>query len=168
MGGATTRLARESTREAGVARALVVTGASAVIGRGADGLDGARRDVEAAGGEALAVPVDVADPDAVLAAADGVAADWGRIDVWVNSATRHLLPAGRRRGGDRRSSPARTARAMDRSSSGSNAHSAPTSLQREPRLSLAGSGQEHQPEWLLALGPTERAARGDPSYGPSL
>jgi NAD(P)-dependent dehydrogenase (short-subunit alcohol dehydrogenase family) len=68
-------------------RVVVVTGASAGIGRavarrfgargdrvallarGEAGLDGARDDIRAAGGEALAVPVDVADAEAVDAAA---------------------------------------------------------------------------------------------------
>ncbi|MDQ4137098.1 MAG: SDR family oxidoreductase, partial [Pseudomonadota bacterium] len=44
------------------------------------------REVEAAGGQALAFPADVADARAVEAAADEVAAAWGRIDVWVNNA----------------------------------------------------------------------------------
>src|SRR3712207_7209981 len=43
-------------------------------------------EVEAAGGQALAFPADVADARAVEAAADEVAAAWGRIDVWVNNA----------------------------------------------------------------------------------
>ena len=38
---------------------------SALIARGEAGLEGARRDVEAAGGRALVVPADVADPEAV-------------------------------------------------------------------------------------------------------
>jgi NAD(P)-dependent dehydrogenase (short-subunit alcohol dehydrogenase family) len=83
---------------------IVVTGASAGVGRavaqaygaegaavgllarGADGLEGARRDVEAGGGRALAVPTDVADPDAVEAAAAAVEEQLGPIDVWVNDA----------------------------------------------------------------------------------
>jgi NAD(P)-dependent dehydrogenase (short-subunit alcohol dehydrogenase family) len=48
--------------------------------------EGARRDVEAAGGHALELPVDVADAEAVSAAADQVIAQWGKIDVWVNDA----------------------------------------------------------------------------------
>ena len=58
----------------------------ALIARGHAGLEGARRDVEAGGGQALVIPTDVADADAVFAAADRVAAEWGRIDVWVNNA----------------------------------------------------------------------------------
>jgi NAD(P)-dependent dehydrogenase (short-subunit alcohol dehydrogenase family) len=83
---------------------VVVTGASAGIGRasaiafgargdtvallarGAAGLEAAARDVEAAGGKAITIPVDVADPDAVFAAAERVENEAGPIDVWVNVA----------------------------------------------------------------------------------
>ena len=58
----------------------------ALLARGHAGLAGARPGVEAAGGQALAIPTDTADPEAVFAAADQVAAAWGRIDVWVNDA----------------------------------------------------------------------------------
>ena len=43
-------------------------------------------EVEAAGGEPLFAPVDVADSGAVAAAASAVIARWGRIDVLVNNA----------------------------------------------------------------------------------
>jgi len=83
---------------------VVVTGASAGIGRavaqlygkrranvallarGEAGLRGAARDVEDAGGTALPIPTDVADPDAVAAAADRVEAEFGPIDTWINVA----------------------------------------------------------------------------------
>lgn len=58
----------------------------ALLARGAEGLEGARRDVEAAGGAALIVPTDVADQAAVEAAAERVEREWGPIDVWVNNA----------------------------------------------------------------------------------
>ena len=85
-------------------RTAVVTGASAGIGRataiafagrgwtvallarGEAGLEGARRDVEAAGGKAIVVPLDVSDADAVTAAADRMVSECGHIDVWVNNA----------------------------------------------------------------------------------
>lgn len=83
---------------------VVVTGASAGIGRataqlfgkrganvallarGSDGLHGAARDVEGRGGAALPIPTDVADGDAVDAAADRVETEFGPIDVWINVA----------------------------------------------------------------------------------
>ena len=83
---------------------VVVTGASAGIGRatarlfgqrgdrvaliarGQAGLDGAARDVEEAGGTALAISADVADYDQVVAAARKVEEQLGPIDVWVNVA----------------------------------------------------------------------------------
>jgi NAD(P)-dependent dehydrogenase (short-subunit alcohol dehydrogenase family) len=83
---------------------VVVTGASAGVGRaavrafarsgadigliarGIDGLEAARRDVEAAGCRAVAVSADVADADAVDAAAERVERELGPIDVWVNNA----------------------------------------------------------------------------------
>ncbi|HEV7803362.1 MAG TPA: SDR family oxidoreductase [Burkholderiales bacterium] len=85
-------------------RVVVVTGASAGIGRataiafakqgwavgllarGADGLEGARRDVEDAGGRALAIVTDVADSAQVEAAASRVELELGPIEVWVNNA----------------------------------------------------------------------------------
>lgn len=75
----------------GVGRAAAVEfarhGASvALLARGEAGLEGAAGEVRDAGGRALIVPVDVADADAVEAAAARVEAEWGRIDVWVNCA----------------------------------------------------------------------------------
>jgi NAD(P)-dependent dehydrogenase (short-subunit alcohol dehydrogenase family) len=55
-------------------------------GAGQEGLEGARNDVEAAGGKGLVLPTDVADPDQVEAAADRVERELGPIDVWVNDA----------------------------------------------------------------------------------
>lgn len=69
------------------ARAFARRGASvALLARGTDGLEGAREDVEALGGRALVLPVDVADADAVERAAARVEEELGRIDVWVNNA----------------------------------------------------------------------------------
>jgi len=87
-----------------VSKVVVVTGAAAGIGRaiarrfGEDGarvalvsrnragLEGAARDVEAAGGQALVITADVADHEAVDAAAAQAEAELGPIDVWVNNA----------------------------------------------------------------------------------
>jgi NAD(P)-dependent dehydrogenase (short-subunit alcohol dehydrogenase family) len=58
----------------------------ALLARGEAGLDGAARDVERAGGVALPIPTDVADPDQVEAAAAQAEQALGPIDVWVNVA----------------------------------------------------------------------------------
>jgi NADP-dependent 3-hydroxy acid dehydrogenase YdfG len=85
-------------------KVVVVTGASAGIGRAvarAFGREGARvglvartgealenaaDEIRAAGGEALVLPLDLADAAAVDRAADEVAARFGGLDVWVNDA----------------------------------------------------------------------------------
>jgi NAD(P)-dependent dehydrogenase (short-subunit alcohol dehydrogenase family) len=76
---------------AGVGRATAIAFARrgarlGLIARGRAGLDAARRDVIAAGGEALTFEVDVAHPHAVDAAADALAQAYGPVDVWVNNA----------------------------------------------------------------------------------
>src|SRR3954468_13820959 len=58
----------------------------AILARGQDGLEGARKDVEGLGRKALAIATDVADWNAVEAAADRVEREVGPIDVWVNNA----------------------------------------------------------------------------------
>ena len=83
---------------------VVITGASAGVGRatvrefarhgakiglvarGRDGLQGAKREAEAAGSQALVLPTDVADPEQVEAAAEEVERKLGPIDIWVNVA----------------------------------------------------------------------------------
>ena len=85
-------------------RVVVITGATAGVGRatahayarrgwsvallarGRTGLEATRRDVERLGGAALALPTDVADEQAIDAAAAAVVATWGAIDVWINNA----------------------------------------------------------------------------------
>ncbi len=76
---------------AGVGRAIVREFAKAgarigLLARGRDGLDGARNDVQRAGGAALALPTDVADAGQVEAAAEAVEREFGPIDIWVNDA----------------------------------------------------------------------------------
>jgi NAD(P)-dependent dehydrogenase (short-subunit alcohol dehydrogenase family) len=58
----------------------------ALLARSLEQLEGARKEVENLGAQALVVPVDVADADAVEAAADKVERQLGPIDVWVNNA----------------------------------------------------------------------------------
>jgi short-subunit dehydrogenase len=87
-----------------VTEVVVITGASGGVGRaivrefarhgahigllarGREGLEGAKRDVEALGGKALAIPTDVADAEAVDEAASRVEEELGPIDIWVNDA----------------------------------------------------------------------------------
>ena len=76
---------------AGVGRATVrrfsrSKASIALIARGEDGLEGARREVEEAGGKALVCPCDVADHDAVERAAERIEATLGPIDIWINAA----------------------------------------------------------------------------------
>lgn len=83
---------------------VVITGASAGVGRatadasarrgaaigliarGPERLAAAAREVDALGGQPVELPLDVADPDAVEAAASRVEETFGPIDVWVNNA----------------------------------------------------------------------------------
>jgi NAD(P)-dependent dehydrogenase (short-subunit alcohol dehydrogenase family) len=76
---------------AGVGRATALQFARAgcrvaLLARGKERLDGAAREVRSAGGEALPISVDVADAEAVEAAADRIEQEFGPIDVWVNDA----------------------------------------------------------------------------------
>lgn len=69
------------------ARRFAAEGAKVgLIARGRKGLEGAARDVEAAGGRALVLPIDVSDAGQVEAAAGSVEDAFGPIDVWVNDA----------------------------------------------------------------------------------
>jgi NAD(P)-dependent dehydrogenase (short-subunit alcohol dehydrogenase family) len=83
---------------------VVITGASAGVGRatvrafakrrarigllarGIEGLEAAREEVMELGGEAILLPVDVSDDDAVETAAVTLEQQLGPIDVWVNNA----------------------------------------------------------------------------------
>jgi short-subunit dehydrogenase len=85
-------------------RVVAITGASAGVGRaaarafaekgydvglvarGRDGLEAARREIEALGRRACVVICDVSDAAAVDAAADEIERGLGPIDVWVNNA----------------------------------------------------------------------------------
>ena len=85
-------------------RTVVVTGASAGVGRavarafgrrgdrvallarGVDGLEAAAEEIRESGGTALVIPADIADAGQVEAAAEETERCLGPIDVWVNNA----------------------------------------------------------------------------------
>jgi NAD(P)-dependent dehydrogenase (short-subunit alcohol dehydrogenase family) len=85
-------------------RVVVITGASAgrgrataraygrrgarvgLLARGREGLDAARREIEDAGGEAIALPTDVSDAAQVESAAQAVEDRFGPIDICINNA----------------------------------------------------------------------------------
>ncbi|HEX4208470.1 MAG TPA: SDR family NAD(P)-dependent oxidoreductase [Ktedonobacteraceae bacterium] len=76
---------------AGVGRAIALAfgcrgDSVGLLARGHAGLEGARADIEKAGGKALVVPTDVSDASQVEAAADQVEQTFGPIDIWVNDA----------------------------------------------------------------------------------
>jgi short-subunit dehydrogenase len=80
-----------SGASAGVGRATVRRFARAgadvaLLARGKAGLEAVRREVEALGRRALAIPIDVADAKAVDEAAEAIERDLGPVDVWVNGA----------------------------------------------------------------------------------
>ena len=79
--GASAGLGRATAQEFGRHGANV-----ALLARGVDGLEGAKREIESLGGKALVIPTDVADADAVERAAATVEEQLGPIDVWVNNA----------------------------------------------------------------------------------
>jgi short-subunit dehydrogenase len=69
------------------ARLFATRGAKiALLARGKDGLEGAKRDVESRGGQALAIPTDVSNFHQVEAAADQTEQAFGPITVWINNA----------------------------------------------------------------------------------
>jgi short-subunit dehydrogenase len=69
------------------AREFAKQGASvALIARGQDGLEAAKKEVEELGGRALALPCDVADAAALEAAASQIERELGPIDIWINNA----------------------------------------------------------------------------------
>ena len=58
----------------------------AVVSRTAENVDQVVADIQAAGGVALGVVCDIAEPDQITAAVDKVMAAFGRIDILVNNA----------------------------------------------------------------------------------
>jgi short-subunit dehydrogenase len=69
------------------ARLFAARGARlALLARGRDGLEAAKREVEELGGSALIIPTDVSRADQVEAAAERAERELGPIDVWINNA----------------------------------------------------------------------------------
>jgi short-subunit dehydrogenase len=79
--GASAGLGRAVAREFGKRRARV-----GLIARGTDGLEAARKEIEAHGGQAIVLAADVAQADQVELAAAEVEKTFGPIDVWINNA----------------------------------------------------------------------------------
>jgi short-subunit dehydrogenase len=76
---------------AGVGRAVALRFAQAgaklaLIARDAAALEDVKHEAEKLGAIALVVPVDVADANAVLEAAEAIVAEHGSIDIWINDA----------------------------------------------------------------------------------
>lgn len=89
--GATSAVVVITGASAGVgraaARAFAARGASiGLIARGVERLEATAREVERRGGRALVLPLDVADAQRVEDAARRVERDLGPLDVWVNNA----------------------------------------------------------------------------------
>lgn len=81
---------------AGLGRAIAVAFAEAgfdvaVLARGAERTESARRECESKGVHAMAICVDVADAAAMFNAADRVAEEWGGIDLWINVAMATII-----------------------------------------------------------------------------
>ncbi len=76
---------------AGVGRAVALrfarTGARiALIARDAEALQQVKAEIESLDGSAMVAPADVADPEAVFAAAAAIEEAFGGIDIWINDA----------------------------------------------------------------------------------
>ena len=88
-------------------RAFAAKGANvALLARGRDGLEAARKEVEQLGSRAVVCPVDVADSVQVESAAECVERELGPIDVWVNDAMTSVFSPFALRQHRPRSSPA--------------------------------------------------------------
>src|SRR5688572_23823725 len=79
--GASAGVGRALARAYGAGRASV-----GLIARGFDRLEATRREIEAAGGRAVVCQADVADADAVEAAARIIESQFGPPDIWINNA----------------------------------------------------------------------------------
>lgn len=79
--GASAGVGRAAARHFGSRGAAV-----ALVARGKEGLRAAQREIEQAGGTAIVIPADAADPKALEHAAEVTERTLGPIDVWVNNA----------------------------------------------------------------------------------
>src|SRR3954447_7632164 len=79
--GASAGIGRAVARQFGARGAAV-----ALLARGEAGLGRGAEDIEASGGRSLIIPTDVAEASRVDAAAERVEKELGPIDVWVNDA----------------------------------------------------------------------------------
>lgn len=79
--GATSGVGRATVRKFAQEQASI-----ALVARNREGLEAARKEVEAEGGRALVLPIDVADADAVESAAQAAEEALGPIDIWINDA----------------------------------------------------------------------------------
>ena len=71
----------------GIARTLAAAGAKVVVAaRREDEIETVAAQIRADGGEAIAVPTDVTDDDAVDGLARAAVAAFGRLSIWVNNA----------------------------------------------------------------------------------
>ena len=76
----------------GIAQALADHGASvAICGRTQARLDAAAAEIEARGGQCLAIAADVRKPEELAAAVQAIEARWGRLDLLVNAAAGNFL-----------------------------------------------------------------------------
>lgn len=69
-----------------VARTLAAAGASVVAGARGENAAGVVQEITAAGGKAIAVPLDVTDEASITAAVAAAAAAFGKVDILVNNA----------------------------------------------------------------------------------
>ncbi len=71
----------------GIAKVLSGAGAKVICAaRRANEVERVAGEIKDAGGEALAVPTDVTDPQALEALGQAAIQEWGRLDIWVNNA----------------------------------------------------------------------------------
>lgn len=71
----------------GIAKVLSGAGARVVCAaRRGHEVERVAQEIRDAGGEAIAVPTDVTDPQALEALGQAAIKEWGRLDIWVNNA----------------------------------------------------------------------------------